>query len=34
LSADAYRFELELEKQDEGWRLIGARWGEVGQPLR
>lgn len=34
LSADAYRFELELERQDDGWRLIGARWGEVGQALR
>ena len=34
LSADAYRFELELEKYDDGWQLIGARWGEVGQALR
>lgn len=34
LSADAYRFELELEKHDDDWQLIGARWGEVGQPLR
>ena len=34
LSADAYRFELELAKYDHGWRLIGARWSEVGQALR
>jgi hypothetical protein len=34
LSADAYRFELDLERQDDGWQLIGARWGEVGQALR
>lgn len=34
LSADAYRFELELERYDDGWQLIGARWGEVGQALR
>lgn len=34
LNADAYRFELELERQREDWRLIGARWAEVGQPLR
>lgn len=34
LSADAYRFELELERHDDGWELIGARWGEVGQALR
>lgn len=34
VSADAYRFELELEEQDDGWQLIGARWGEVGQAPR
>jgi hypothetical protein len=34
LSADAYRFELELEKHDAGWQLIGARWEQVGQALR
>ena len=34
LSADAYRFELELEKHDDGWLLLGARWAEVGQALR
>ena len=33
VSADAYRFELELEKQDGDWQLIGARWGELGQEL-
>ncbi len=30
LSADAYRFELELERGDSDWRLISARWGELG----
>jgi hypothetical protein len=34
LGADAYRFELDLERQDDGWQLIGARWGEVGQAPR
>ena len=34
LNADAYRFELELEKEDGDWLLIGARWGEVGDDLR
>lgn len=34
VSADAYRFELELEEHEDGWQLIGARWGEVGHPLR
>ena len=33
LSADAYRFELELEKNDDEWLLIGARWGELGGEL-
>ena len=33
-SADAYRFELELESVDDDWRLISARWGEVGHQLR
>ena len=33
-NADAWRLELELEKQESGWQLIGARWGEVGQALR
>lgn len=34
LSADAYRFELELENVDSEWFLIGARWGELGHDLR
>ena len=29
-SADAYRFELELEKDGDEWQLISARWGELG----
>lgn len=32
--ADAYNFELELENFDDDWRLIGARWGEVGREMR
>jgi len=31
-SADAYRFELELEKDGE-WQLIAARWGELGDEI-
>lgn len=31
--ADAYQFELELEKADDEWMLIGARWGELGSEL-
>lgn len=34
LSADAYRFELELENSGSGWLLIGARWGALGDDLR
>lgn len=34
LRADAYRFALELEKEDDEWRLIGARWGELGSEVR
>lgn len=34
LSADAYRFHLELELDGDDWLLIGARWGELGQQLR
>lgn len=34
LSADAYRFELELESDGEDWKLISARWGELGQTVR
>ena len=34
LNADAYRIELELEKDGDDWLLIGARWGEVGGNIR
>jgi hypothetical protein len=34
LSADAYRFELELENDGDRWMLIGARWAELGDDLR
>jgi hypothetical protein len=34
LSADAWRFELELVSDGRDWRLIGARWGELGGELR
>lgn len=33
-TADAYRFELELENDDDEWLLIAARWGELGQKIR
>lgn len=33
-SADAYRFELELQRIDGEWLLTGARWGELGEKLR
>lgn len=33
VNADAYQFSLELEKDDDEWFLIGARWGELGQEL-
>ncbi len=33
-SADAYRFELELEKDGDDWQLIAARWGELGDEVR
>lgn len=33
-SADAYRFEMELEREGDDWLLIGARWGELGEALR
>lgn len=32
--ADAYNFELELESLGDEWKLIGARWGEVGREMR
>lgn len=34
LRADAYRFELELEKAGDDWQLIGARWGQIGTEVR
>lgn len=34
LSAEAWRFELELERIDGDWLLIGARWGRLGDELR
>ena len=33
-SADAYRFDLELEKNGDDWQLIAARWGELGDEIR
>jgi hypothetical protein len=33
-SADAYRFEMELEHDGDDWLLISARWGQLGQGLR
>ena len=33
-SADAYRFEMELERDGNDWLLLGARWGELGGELR
>ena len=33
-SADAYRFELELEQGDDDWLLIAARWAELGRQPR
>lgn len=32
-SADAYRFQLELERDGDDWFLISARWGKLGQEL-
>ena len=34
ISADAYRFEMELEKDGDDWLLISARWGQLGRELR
>ncbi len=34
LSADVWNFELELERMDGDWQLIGARWGQLGDELR
>lgn len=33
LSADAYRFELDMVLNDEDWLLLAARWGEIGEEL-
>ncbi len=33
-SADAYRFELELQKQGDDWMLISAYWGALGEELQ
>ena len=33
-SADAYKFELELEGDNGDWQLISARWGQLGEELR
>ena len=32
--ADAYRFEMDLVNDGDGWQLIAARWGELGGKLR
>jgi hypothetical protein len=32
-SADAYRFQLELEREGDDWQLISARWAELGEEL-
>jgi len=33
-SADAYRFDMELQKDGDDWQLIAARWGELGNELK
>lgn len=33
-SADAYRIELELEKDGDDWELLAARWGELGDEIK
>lgn len=33
LSADAYRFELDMVLSDDDWLLLAARWGEIGEEL-
>jgi hypothetical protein len=32
-SADAYRFQLELARDDDDWLLISARWAQLGDEL-
>jgi hypothetical protein len=34
MSAEAVRFELELERRGDDWELTAARWGELGEALR
>jgi len=34
MRANAYNFEFELEKPDDDWLLLGARWGQVGRDMR
>ncbi len=34
LTADAYRFEFDLEKDGDEWLLLGARWGGLGRELQ
>lgn len=34
VTADAYRFELELQIEGGEWKLISARWGELGRSVR
>jgi hypothetical protein len=33
-SADAYRFAFELERGNDDWHLISARWGELGKEMK
>ena len=33
-SADAYRFDMEFERDSDDWLLTSARWGELGGDLR
>ena len=33
-NADAWKFELELEKADDEWLLVSGRWNDVGNELR
>ena len=33
-SADAYRFALELERRNDDWQLLSARWGELGKEMK
>ena len=34
LTADAYRFEFDLENDGDEWLLLGARWGGLGRELQ